>query len=95
MAATAARLAGTLLIEYVSPLMGLRMAVSVVDGKLHYSGQHSEYKIGAGTLPPSSGEKFSSRHIRQRFNPITKRYMLTAIHHITARQCRIRFRKPL
>lgn len=42
---------GSELIEYVSPFMGLRMAVSVVDGKLHYSGRHLVLKLGSVLIP--------------------------------------------
>jgi hypothetical protein len=42
---------GNELIEYVSPFMGLRMAVSVVDGKLHYSGKHLVLKLGSVLIP--------------------------------------------
>ena len=41
---------GNEVIEYVSPFMGLRMAVSVVDGKLHYSGRHLVLKLGSVLL---------------------------------------------
>ena len=42
---------GNELIEYVSPFVGLRMAVSVVDGKLHYSGRHLVLKLGSVLIP--------------------------------------------
>lgn len=42
---------GNEVIEYVSPFMGLRMAVSVVDGKLHYSGRHLVLKLGRVLIP--------------------------------------------
>ena len=38
-------------IEYVSPIMGLRMAVAVQDGKLHYSGKHLVLKLGSVLIP--------------------------------------------
>lgn len=39
------------LIEYVSPIMGLRMAVAVKDGKLHYSGRNLVLKLGGLLIP--------------------------------------------
>ncbi|WML89330.1 DUF4166 domain-containing protein [Thiothrix lacustris] len=42
---------GNEVIEYVSPFMGLRMAVSVVDGRLHYSGKHLVLKLGNVLIP--------------------------------------------
>ncbi|WGZ94976.1 MAG: DUF2269 family protein [Candidatus Thiothrix putei] len=42
---------GNEVIEYVSPFMGLRMAVSVVEGKLHYSGRHLVLKLGRVLIP--------------------------------------------
>lgn len=39
------------LIEYVNPILGLRMAVSVVDQQLHYQGKHYVLKIGKLLLP--------------------------------------------
>ena len=42
---------GNEVVEYVSPIMGLRMAVSVVDGKLHYSGKHLVLKLGSVLIP--------------------------------------------
>ena len=42
---------GNEVIEYVSPFMGLRMAVSVVDGKLHYSGRYLVLKLGSVLIP--------------------------------------------
>ncbi len=46
---------GNEVIEYVSPFMGLRMAVSVVDGKLHYSGRHLVLKLGRVLIPIPEG----------------------------------------
>lgn len=42
---------GNELIEYVSPFMGLRMAVAVKEGKLHYSGRHLVLKLGGLLIP--------------------------------------------
>lgn len=42
---------GNEVIEYVSPFMGLRMAVAVVEGKLHYSGKHLVLKLGSTLIP--------------------------------------------
>ncbi len=42
---------GNELIEYVSPFMGLCMAVEVKDGKLHYSGRHLVLKLGKLLAP--------------------------------------------
>lgn len=42
---------GNELIEYVSPFMGLRMAVRVEDGRLHYSGRHLVLKLGGLLIP--------------------------------------------
>ncbi len=39
------------LIEYVNHLLGLRMAVSVVDHQLHYHGKHYVIKLGKLLLP--------------------------------------------
>ncbi len=39
------------LIEYVSPFMGLRMAVTVEQGELHYEGVHYVIKLGSLLLP--------------------------------------------
>ena len=39
------------LVEYVNPLLGLCMAVSVENGCLHYRGQHFELKLGTLRLP--------------------------------------------
>ncbi len=39
------------LIEYVNPLLGLRMAVSVVDHQLHYQGKHYVLKLGKLLIP--------------------------------------------
>ena len=42
---------GNELIEYVSPLMGLKMAVHVEDGQLHYTGKHLVLKLGRVLIP--------------------------------------------
>lgn len=42
---------GNELIEYVNPFLGLRMAVSVDDGKLIYAGRSFVLKLGAVKLP--------------------------------------------
>lgn len=42
---------GNEVIEYVSPLLGLRMAVTVHDGKLFYQGRHLVLRLGAWKLP--------------------------------------------
>ncbi len=42
---------GNELIEYVSPFLGLRMAVSVKDQQLHYEGKHYVLKLGKLLLP--------------------------------------------
>jgi len=42
---------GNELIEYVSPFMGLRMAVSVVEGELYYEGKHYVLKLASFLLP--------------------------------------------
>jgi hypothetical protein len=42
---------GNELIEYVNPFLGLRMAVSVDDGKLIYTGRSFVLKLGALKLP--------------------------------------------
>ncbi len=42
---------GNELIEYVSPLVGLKMAVSVEGGKLYYRGCHYVIKLGAVKIP--------------------------------------------
>jgi hypothetical protein len=42
---------GNELIEYVNSFMGLRMAVSVEKGQLHYSGKHYVIKLGSLLLP--------------------------------------------
>jgi len=39
------------LIEYISPLLGLRMAVSVKNEQLHYSGKHYVLKLGKVLIP--------------------------------------------
>lgn len=39
------------LIEYVSPLLGLRMAVHMEDGNLHYEGRHYVMKLGKLLVP--------------------------------------------
>lgn len=42
---------GNELIEFVNPVLGLQMAVSVDDGKLHYQGIRFVVKLGALLLP--------------------------------------------
>ncbi|OYY74239.1 MAG: hypothetical protein B7Y40_05755 [Gammaproteobacteria bacterium 28-57-27] len=42
---------GNELIEFVNPLLGLRMAVEVIDGQLHYSGRHFVLQLGTLRLP--------------------------------------------
>ena len=42
---------GNELIEYVNSFMGLRMAVSVEEGELHYTGKHYVIKLGSFLLP--------------------------------------------
>lgn len=42
---------GNELIEFVNPFLGLRMAVCVKDGQLHYSGQHLVLQMGRVRLP--------------------------------------------
>jgi hypothetical protein len=42
---------GNELIEYVNPFLGLRMAVSVDDGKLIYAGRSFVLKLGSLKLP--------------------------------------------
>lgn len=42
---------GNELIEYVNPCLGLRMAVSVDDGKLHYTGRYFVARLGPVKLP--------------------------------------------
>ncbi len=42
---------GNELIEYVNSFMGLRMAVTVEKGQLHYSGKHYVMKMGSFLLP--------------------------------------------
>lgn len=42
---------GNELIEFVNPFMGLRMAVRVKDGRLHYSGRHLVLQLGRVRIP--------------------------------------------
>lgn len=42
---------GNELIEYVNPCLGLRMAVHVADGELHYTGRYFVARLGALKLP--------------------------------------------
>ncbi len=42
---------GNELIEYINPILGLRMAVSVKDKQLHYSGKSYVVKLGKFLLP--------------------------------------------
>ncbi|MDH5360255.1 MAG: DUF4166 domain-containing protein [Gammaproteobacteria bacterium] len=39
------------LIEYVNPLLGLRMAVTVINGELHYQGKHMVLRLGKLLIP--------------------------------------------
>lgn len=42
---------GNQVIEFVNPVLGLRMAPGVVDGRLHYRGVHFVLKLGPLLLP--------------------------------------------
>ena len=42
---------GNELIEFINPLLGLRMMVKVIDGQLHYSGRHFVLQLGALRVP--------------------------------------------